>query len=177
MVPELLCMAHVSKLSDKEYETMKMSIPDIGAEFVLSKDWTFKLYAEHRNFDLLKSTGVVVTTGTSFWNSRDCCIDDIYSPMLYLRHIVDLEEVKKTWDLEPVYNTDGTLAGYDRSVSTTLPKGTLLKIDRIYIRKGLTDYSSVSFYASNNTSLTKAGKPKRYRFWAKLPDVNNIEFK
>jgi len=55
---------------------------------------------------------------------------------------------------------------------TTLPKDTVLKVDRIYIRQGSEDYDSVTFRISYcpNTKLNKK------RFWVKLNDANNIEF-
>lgn len=56
----------------------------------------------------------------------------------------------------------------DKSYPHTLPKGTTLKVDRIYIRKGAGDYDSVTFFMP--------GTGKRIRFWAKLADVNRIEF-
>lgn len=49
-------------------------------------------------------------------------------------------------------------------------KNTILKIDRIYIRKGNKDYSSISFWV-------KSGLYKGARFWAKLEDCNKIKFK
>lgn len=55
-----------------------------------------------------------------------------------------------------------------RIISHTFPKDTILKVDRIYIRKGAEDFSSLTFYVTINK--------KAYRFWAKLEDVNNIEF-
>ena len=55
----------------------------------------------------------------------------------------------------------------------TLPKGTVLKVDRIYIRKGGSPFSSVSFWAEGIKGHDKRGA----RFWAKLNDCNNIEFK
>ena len=45
----------------------------------------------------------------------------------------------------------------------TLPKDQILTVDRIYIRKGNKEYSSVSF------------RVPKARFWAKLDDVNQIE--
>jgi hypothetical protein len=51
-----------------------------------------------------------------------------------------------------------------------IPKGTVLSIDRIYIRKGASDYSSVTFI------IKSEGKEKKIRFFAKLQDCNNIEF-
>lgn len=52
----------------------------------------------------------------------------------------------------------------------TLPKDTVLKIDRIYIRKGGADYDSLSFFAEHPSLSGKK------RFWAKLNDVNQIQF-
>lgn len=49
----------------------------------------------------------------------------------------------------------------------------ILKVDRIYIRKGNSAYDSLSFTLWD----TSGKKPKTVaRFWAKLDDVNNIEF-
>jgi hypothetical protein len=50
--------------------------------------------------------------------------------------------------------------------SVTLPAGTVLQVDRIYIRKGNEEFSSLTFRV--------VGK-RNQRFWAKLSDVNQIE--
>ena len=55
----------------------------------------------------------------------------------------------------------------------TLPAGTKLKVSRIYIRNGVQDYNSVTFWAENKELFGK----KKPRFWVKLPEVNNIHFK
>lgn len=56
----------------------------------------------------------------------------------------------------------------------TIPEGTVLTIDRVYIHKGVSAYSSVTF------NIPKKENPRHKfagtRFWAKLSDVNNIEF-
>lgn len=63
----------------------------------------------------------------------------------------------------------------EKSETVTLPKGTILKVDRVYIRKSsiyggdASKYSSVSFWAKLK------GHKKKARFWAKLPDVNRVE--
>jgi hypothetical protein len=50
--------------------------------------------------------------------------------------------------------------------------GTSLTVDRIYIRKGGSDFDSVSFFVSiPNGNL----KPIKGRFWVKLADANKIE--
>jgi len=71
----------------------------------------------------------------------------------------------------------------DKKISTiiTLPKGLLLKVDRIYIRKGNSQYSSLTF---NCPSVkTKADKEKfphniKYggtSFWVKLHECNTFD--
>jgi hypothetical protein len=47
------------------------------------------------------------------------------------------------------------------------PIGTILKVDRLYIRKGNEKFNSVTFFLID-------GKKGRKRFWAKLDDVNRI---
>jgi hypothetical protein len=72
------------------------------------------------------------------------------------------------------------------SLPATIPAGAVLKIDRVYIRKGSKDFSSVTFlwkgerlpahietYSDGYTAKIPAIP---VRFWAKLVDVNNIEF-
>jgi hypothetical protein len=48
-----------------------------------------------------------------------------------------------------------------------LPIDTVLRIDRIYIRNGASDFDSISFYAEIPKIKSKP------RFWAKLVDINN----
>lgn len=59
-------------------------------------------------------------------------------------------------------------------VSTTLPIDTVLQVDRIYIRKGADDFSSVTFLIVDGPLRKKYNN--LLRFWAKLEDVNKIEF-
>lgn len=62
-----------------------------------------------------------------------------------------------------------------RSGDCTLKKGTILTIDRIYIRKGAKDYDSISFRI--NKSNEPRFKKKGIRFWVKLDEANNINYK
>lgn len=71
---------------------------------------------------------------------------------------------------------DANLTGYawrDQKKDLTLPKGVVLQIDRVYVRKGPSeDYNSITFYVVNE----KRSKSKfKGRFWVKLTDANNIE--
>ncbi len=72
----------------------------------------------------------------------------------------------------------------ERTWQVTLPAETKLRVDRVYIRKGMADYSSLSFYVEECplAELTPAKngggfKRGRRRFWAKLSDVRNITTK
>jgi hypothetical protein len=53
-------------------------------------------------------------------------------------------------------------------VECSLPKGTILTVDRIYIRQGSNEFDSVTF------RLPKQGDRHAVRFWAKLEDVNGM---
>lgn len=66
------------------------------------------------------------------------------------------------------YQSDG------QSLAVTFPAGTILKVARIYIRAGKSDYDSITFTIKEIPG-TPESKSKG-RFWAKLRDVNEIEF-
>jgi hypothetical protein len=75
-------------------------------------------------------------------------------------------------------------------IQVTIPKGCELIVDRVYIRKGSSDFSSLTFLVKglgeldlsqwplNSLAIVRGVKHKTstFRFWAKLDDVNNIEF-
>ena len=62
-------------------------------------------------------------------------------------------------------------------VQATLPAGTLLTIDRYYIRQGAADFDSVTFTLPSQPLPGYAfGKKRAARFWVKLEDVNEIDF-
>jgi len=58
------------------------------------------------------------------------------------------------------------------NIDITFPKGTILKVDRLYVRAPASSYDSITFsiVSSPIKSLNKA------RFWVKIMDANNIEF-
>jgi hypothetical protein len=131
---------------------MKLYIPSIGDIIRLTQDWEFNLYAEDRNSTLMEIVG----------DKRD------------------------PWD------------DRDTAIKVVIPAQAELKIDRIYIRKGQDEFDSVTFLWKGMTTAPRviqktatkfaSGRdredftytqkiPKRpVRFWAKLSDVNNIEF-
>lgn len=134
----------------------KLYIPEIGDKLVLTKDWEFTLHRESRNDTLFEYLGFPIPE-------------------------------RSRWD-DP--------AGEDEQVR--IPAGAVLAVDRVYIRKGQSDYSSITFRwigastparTESRSGCTYGGPvpvPSKYdikipkkqvRFWAKLGDANNIEFK
>lgn len=55
-----------------------------------------------------------------------------------------------------------------KSFNVSIKAGSILKVDRIYIKKGLSSFSSITF------NVTYPDKKTKGRFWAKLKDVNKI---
>lgn len=75
------------------------------------------------------------------------------------------------------------------SVEVELLAGSILKVDRIYIRKGQGEFSSITFmlegqkaqvpdrkWDRKTKSYVPGKKDRAVRFWVKLEDANNIEF-
>jgi hypothetical protein len=127
----------------------KLNIPEIGDVLELTSKWEFTLHLERRNLEFgRKYHGVTKSEIEAYNKWRDWYwYGWDYNTKTYIR----TERLPKP-DPKPV----------------TLPKGTLLKVDRIYIRRGNAEFSSVTFRIPN---LPKS------RFWAKLSDVNNIKFR
>jgi len=76
----------------------------------------------------------------------------------------------------------------ENSVLAIIERGTVLRVDRIYIRQGKSEWDSLTFsvtFAPKDKSRVKPKtgvlgqeeKLKGARFWAKLKDVNRIQFK
>jgi len=129
---------------------MKLYIPTIGDKLRLIKPWSFTLYNEHRNYNLMYFY--------DYWK-----IDEYGKHTQHFGYKAEVDLVK-------------------------LDKNCILTIDRIYIRKGAKDFDSVSFYLTLPDGRTSTmpisieqysgSKPRRQRlrFWAKLHEVNKIEF-
>lgn len=88
--------------------------------------------------------------------------------------LVPVEVFQKTW------------GGYQKAAAYkfALPAGTLMAINRIYIRQNQTDFDSITMRIFETThpfilhgAMDKNGKLKasKARFWVKLCDFNNIE--
>jgi hypothetical protein len=186
---------------------MKMYIPEIGDHIKLTEDWTFTLYAESRNVKLAKFYGYDIFYFNGYnWIPENNGLkepeknykiiypdENDFKDWLGKRNYNDYFQARKKAELEnkeyqqylidsEKYRNDMKTKSVD-GITVTLPKGTILSIDRLYIRKGSSDYSSITFYAKNLGEVViksmyskKTTKIKSPRFWAKLSECNNIEF-
>lgn len=151
---------------------MLLYIPEIGDHIRLTEDWTFNLHNEYRN--------------NSLWEMLGCdenldVINEKNTEKYYLDKVHDLQDKywnrgrNLTWTTEDqeLYDHYRTFINHEITCSVTIPKDSILAFDRIYIRKGAADYSSISFFLKDSNILSKKKKP---RFWAKLTDCNRIQF-
>lgn len=153
---------------------MKMYIPEIGDRIRLVDDWRFNLINEHRNESLWK-----------FFESETAGVGEARKKMEDRLHelerkfgytysniprVLTPDEQGEYRDLkDKLHNVRFMYA----NTEVTLPAGCELSIDRIYIRKGAGDWSSITFFLQSHPYRGFKRKP---RFWVKLSDCNQIEF-
>lgn len=157
---------------------MKLYVPEIGDHLRLTDDWTFTLYNEHRN--------------TSLWNHFDCdnapevhqqiAEKDAYRAELealgrkmYPARTHWRAPLASSYDPVDVARREElyALIRPEEHTTVTISAGAVLAVDRIFIRKGMDDWSSLTFYLKECPGIAFKKKP---RFWAKLSDCNNIMF-
>lgn len=149
------CAAYLRSQGEENFGSV-VRIPTIGTRITLTEDWTFNLVAEGRNEDFHDKVHLVV-----FEQGDDGYLYEIYKDKLG-------EDVKRRYS--GVQKVDK---------ETTLPAGTVLRVDRLYIKKNQGEFDSVTFICETLPGVEvklKSGKKaaKVGRFWAKLRDVNNI---
>lgn len=121
---------------------MKVFIPTVGQRVKLVADWTFPLYWEDRNDSLFTHLSIDRPERRTFYDNFEGGREAYLQPTLTRRKL--------------------------RSSPATLPEGTVLTIDRIFIRKGMEDFDSITFVLNK----PKGVKGPMVRFWARLDDVN-----
>lgn len=131
---------------------------------VLAEDWTFRLFFEHRNDKMIEAiAGKKKKEGWSWGLSPN----DVEKETL-----VEYEEAMTDEELKNSYSSyAATRTRANPFIRVTLPAGTQLKFDRIYIRQGSEAFASVTF------RTTKICPDKRFaskRFWVKLQEANQI---
>lgn len=148
---------------------MNLHIPHLGTALTLAQDWTFRLFEERRNDPLIEAAGIThpYRLLPDFWSGPSATRQEAVA--------------KSKWrmaDGSMPTCTDRYMSG-DLQHPLTLPAGALLTIDRIFIRKGAAHFDSVTFWLkAKQAPVTINGRlvKKSVRFWAKLDDVNLIQF-
>ncbi len=190
---------------------MNLYVPEIGDEIRLTQDWEFELHAESRNEQLavffghyIHGNGVLIEEAVlprlrnpdyvvNYPDRFDPKFKKMFGGYDYGAYERECEEARLACPEYLQYEKD-SVEWYSRAkevgkptLRVILPAGTLLKIDRIYIRKGASDYSSITFFAKDLGEVVIPGsrwswgnqkptKRKAQRFWAKLSDCNKICF-
>lgn len=162
-------------------------VPEISDRFTLVSDWGFTLHYERRNRTMIELLGLnddeaMVAARERAAGLRGLAYREVWKevpgqrwgllsvpPSRYRDH-----EIKDPVALQELRELQAKLNSWPLQAS--LPAGTELQVDRIYIRKGLKDFSSITFYvvSSPKPELNASKKSKR-RFWAKLSDCNRME--
>lgn len=89
----------------------------------------------------------------------------------------NLHQEGRNWDLLAKLSlVDSSTSWYNQNnmnpIKVTIPSGSKLSIDRIYIKNGSSNFNSVTFRIKFCPNIVM----EKCRFWAKLNDVNNIIF-
>jgi len=155
---------------------MRLYVPEIGDTIRLTSDWTFELQNEYRNRSLWELMGCDSTpevlahknNQTLLRNELNQLESSLY-PNGYWRYSGHTVDPVKEARRQELYD----LLREQEKVQVTIAKGSVLSIDRIYIRKGGSDWSSLTFFLKESPTYQFKKKP---RFWTKLSECNKIEF-
>ncbi len=130
---------------------MKLFIPPLKMPLTLTKPATVPIYHERRNEIMLTAFG----GGPKTYGNRH------YS---WCHPPAKPDQKKDGWDWD-----------YDTMLATTLtiPAGTVLLIDRYYIRNGADEFDSLTFRVASSPDK----KWNKKRFWLRLSDVNALNIK
>ncbi len=156
---------------------MKLYIPEIGDTIRLTDNWAFNLQDEYRNKSLWELLECDSKSEVLAHKNKQSALSDelnrleakMYPGNVYWRNPANpVDPVDHNRRLE-LYE----LLREQPVVPVMLPAGSVLSIDRIFIRKGANDWSSLTFFLKEHPTLSFKKKP---RFWVNLPDCNKIEF-
>ena len=127
---------------------MKLYVPACGDRVKLEVDWTFPVYLERRNVKFAQHRGLV----------KDG----------------EIRDSKWIWDI----HENPTAPYHERKLarrSLTLRTGTVLEIDRVYVRQTSKDGAHQGAENDYDSITFRVVGEKHNRFWVKLADANTIE--
>jgi len=136
---------------------VKLFVPNCKTEMILTAAWTFRLFDEDRNNTYIRTSLGVHFSTYEEWLAQQG------GPIPHGR--------AARWTRYRTYSDE--VAG--RFQTVTLPIGTIMRVSRVYIRQTTSEtYDSLTFTIKKRNK--KSGHTIHGRFWAKLADVNNIEY-
>lgn len=150
--------------------SQKLFVPSLGTLLVLAEDWTFRLFFERRNDSLLNALAPLTAEAASRKYRWGCSPEDFdWGQSDYM---VEYERAMSEEQLADSYKSFRATNRNDNPfVRVTLPKGTQLSVDRIYVKRGGESFNSITF------RTTKVGPEPKFRgkrFWVKLAEANEI---
>lgn len=139
----------------------KLNIPSLGDKFKLAQDWVATIQCESRNYAFVLADQKIsradwLATGEA------------------LRKVYDIPPTGSLYgERELKVDVDGTnyYLWHPYTIDVVIPAGTELIIDRLYIRKGCTDFDSVTFRIKKAKGVRLHG-----RFWVQLANANEIVY-
>lgn len=157
---------------------MKLFVPTIGTKLKLIEDWSFVIREEYRNTKFLDAIGWTATmTKKGRSRSQTMPLDPADLPLELIR-----EYGSPTVEAMSKKDYYGSQTFYTISFPMKLPVGTVLSVDRIYIRKGVGEFDSITFLISDCPDKRFAPKKARgflpggCRFWVKLDQANGMDY-
>lgn len=136
---------------------MKLFIPELKTQLTLSKNTKVRIKLERRNEQFLCD---IFPEFKKLKRKRDALSDNHWDTYYNLTS-TEKERVKAERGL-----LNQEMREKFAESTITLKKGTVLEVDRIYIRAGNEDYSSITFIIRDKGVS---------RFWLPLDDVNKLE--
>lgn len=134
-----------------EKNIRRFFIPTIGTTIKLIKDTPVTIWVESRNVDFLETILPHYPHGRLCWTREEH--KDLPKSMKCVKRVYD------------------NYTSYDYCADYTLPKDTIMVVDRVYIRKGkdMKEFDSITFRIRK-----EKGNKIHGRFWLKRSDVNNL---
>lgn len=126
---------------------MKFYVPRLGDMIQIKQDLNFTLDAESRNLSLWK---YIFATDKDFADA----VNADY-PGTYVKGKIDV----LPWEL--------------KNIPYTIPKGTVLIVDRVFVRAGARDFDSVTFIIQDDPNFDTKND---IRFYVRLSELNGIKF-
>lgn len=180
---------------------MKLFIPTLGTKLILTETTTVPIHHEERNFLFAKTLGLTAASKPELYlhahysPETRTWLPRVLNPALARRSFSLARRVftkplpfdvtgrcyvwkgtryfTSAYDVEDIFGNRIPCQA-PPTIPAKLPKGSVLAIDRYYIRKGNKEFDSVTFKVVSCPGFPKL---KNKRFWLKLSDAVALDVK